>query len=72
MPATNDAGIAGFEARCRLSCEQFVWRMHHWCKGICAYVASRHAVVGLARSVALDYADRGLRVNAVFPGFPGI
>ena len=32
------------------------------------YAASKHAVVGLVRSVALDVADRGVRVNAVCPG----
>lgn len=33
-----------------------------------SYCASKHAVVGLVRSVALDVADRGVRVNAVCPG----
>src|SRR5262249_55213473 len=33
-----------------------------------AYVASKHAVIGMSRSVALEYAQRGVRVNALCPG----
>lgn len=33
-----------------------------------AYVASKHAVLGMTRSVALEYASRGVRVNAICAG----
>jgi meso-butanediol dehydrogenase/(S,S)-butanediol dehydrogenase/diacetyl reductase len=37
--------------------------------GYSAYCASKHAVVGLVRCLALDYGPRGVRSNVVCPGF---
>lgn len=34
----------------------------------CSYTASKGAIISLVRSVALDYADKGIRANALLPG----
>ncbi len=36
--------------------------------GICAYNASKHAVIGLTRSAAAEWAGKGIRINSINPG----
>lgn len=48
----NTSSVAGLRARA----------------GLASYVASKHAVLGLTRTAAVEAADHGIRVNAVCPG----
>jgi NAD(P)-dependent dehydrogenase (short-subunit alcohol dehydrogenase family) len=36
--------------------------------GISAYVAAKHAVIGLSKAAGIEYASQGIRINALAPG----
>ncbi|GKX62648.1 short-chain dehydrogenase [Pragia fontium] len=37
--------------------------------GIAPYTAAKHGVLGLTRAAALEFADKGVRINAIGPGY---
>lgn len=62
IPSIVEAGGGTFTA---IASDAGVWGA----QGYAAYCASKHAVVGLVKCMALDHGPQGVRCNVVCPGF---
>ena len=38
------------------------------CPNRCSYGVSKAAVLGLTKSIAIDYVEKGIRINSICPG----
>lgn len=63
----NTASVAGLHGLVRAPAYDVLDPAHM--EGVAAYVAAKHGVVGLTKQFAVSYGPKGVRVNAVCPGY---